>query len=302
MIRWLAAIVLATGCSVAAADHERLGDEAYREGNYGRALGEYQTAQRTGARSRVWAKTAAAAIRAEDFGAAIDAYAELAREDPTRALEAAVGLERVAQAAERQGTAGIPAVTRAVLALRSINLGRPLGGLARLTLAGGAEPADALSLLPAAMAAAGSGRLVDSLLLRLAEAQRATVACEGAARTYRTLLRRTEDNRLRVAGRAGLAECALLLGGDALATSDGAGAERWFEVVLGIETGTSRGFQAQVGLGDARILQGDALGAAVAYQAVVSAPNAPDSLRGVAVAKLNGLGAAPTEPPADGEA
>ncbi len=298
----VAALWLAGGCTIAAADHERLGDQAFREGRWAKALGEYQAAQRSGVKTRVWAKAGSSAIRAEDFAAAVDAYAELARQDPTRAAEAASGLERVARAAERRGAAGNVAVAKAVLALRGIAPGRPLGRLALATLAAASEPSDAIGILPSALATAGSARGVDTLLLRLGDAQRATVACDGAARSYRTLLRRTEDGRLRVAARAGLADCALLLGQDALGVADGPGAEQWFDLVLGYETETARGWRARIGLGDARVLQGDALGAAVAYQTVASAPGVPDSVRAVAVAKLNGLGAASAEPPADGDA
>jgi hypothetical protein len=250
----------------------------------------------------VWATAGSSAIRAEECGAAVDAYSERARQDPTRAAEAASGLERVARAAERRGAAGNVAVAKAVLALRGIAPGRPLGRLALATLAAASEPSDAIGILPSALATAGSARGVDTLLLRLGDAQRATVACDGAARSYRTLLRRTEDGRLRVAARAGLADCALLLGQDALGVADGPGAEQWFDLVLGYETETARGWRARIGLGDARVLQGDALGAAVAYQTVASAPGVPDSVRAVAVAKLNGLGAASAEPPADGDA
>jgi hypothetical protein len=97
-----------------------------------------------------------------------------------------------------------------------------------------------------------------------------------------------------------LSECALLLGQDAVGVNNGAEAERWFEVVLGSAAGTERGWRAQLGIGDARMLQGDALGAAVAYQAVVSAGTVPDSLRAAAISKLNGLGAASPGPSPDG--
>ena len=302
MKRWLVVVAgFSAGCSAAAADHERLGDQAYREGEFARSLGEYQAAQRSGARSRVWAKAAAAATRAEDYTAAVAAYADLAREDPTRLMEAVVGLDRVARAAERAGN-GRAAVTKAVLRIRALVPGRPLGRLARSSLSDELEVSEALGLLPAALAAAGTARGIDSLLLKFADAQRATVACDDAAASYRTLLRRTNDARQRAVARGGLADCALLLGHDALSVQNGRAAERWFDLVLGFETETTRGIRARIGLGDARVLVGDALGAAVAYQAVLAASGVSDSLREVAVTKLNGLGAASTEPPADGGA
>jgi hypothetical protein len=102
--------------------------------------------------------------------------------------------------------------------------------------------------------------------------------------------------------RAGLVACAGLLGQDALAARQANVAEKWFDLVLGVETDGPVGWRAQLGLGDARLMQGDALGAAVAWQAVLSAAGVPDSLRESAQAKLNSLGAASTEPPAGGDA
>ncbi|MGE3617283.1 MAG: hypothetical protein AB7L66_15535 [Gemmatimonadales bacterium] len=289
------------GCSAAAADHERLGDAAYREGRFAAALDEYQAAQKNGGRSRVWAKAGAAAVRARAWGAGIDAFSALAGEDPGRVAEAAAGLERIAQLAETE-QGGEAAVARAVLALRALMPNRPLGRYSETTLAADPSVTETLGLLPAALAAAGSAREVDTLLLRYADAQRATVACEGAARSYQSLIRRTNDGRLRNQGRSGLVECALLLGQDALGGRNGAEAERWFETVLSNSQGTPSAWRAQLGLGDARLLSGDALGASVAFQAVASATAAPDSLRQGAVEKLNGLSAPAPTPPTDGAA
>jgi tetratricopeptide (TPR) repeat protein len=297
VVFWLGGLA---GCTVAAADHERLGDEAFRERSFAKALSEYQAAQQTGARSRVWAKIAAAAIEVEEYGAAIEAFDRLAQEDPTRAAEAAVGLERVAQLVERGGPSGYPTIATAIAALRRVAPTRPLGRLALVSMGAAVEPRDAVTLIPTAMATAGSPRAVDSLLLRLAEAQRITVACDGAASSYRTVLRRTDDPKIRSAARDGLADCALILGQDALSSRDDTAAESWFALVVQFEPETVRGWRANVGVGDARLLRGDALGAAVAYQAVLSAVGVPDSLREAAAAKLNSLGAAPPPPPTEG--
>lgn len=286
------------GCGAPAADHERLADLAFRDGNYVKAAIEYQAAQRSGARSRVWAKAAAASVKAQDFGTAIDALVELAREDPTRATEAAIGLEQIARLAERQGSGGIPMVAKAIMAIRAVAPGRPLGRLPLPAISGAVDPSEAIGIIPTAIATAGSARTVDSLLLRYAEAQRETIACDAAVKSFQTLLRRVSTGRLGISAREGLAECALLLGNDALAGQDGVAAERWFETVLAVAAGAPRGWTASIGLGDARLLRGDALGAAVAYQAVVSAAAVSDSLRQVALTKLNGLGAATVQPPA----
>jgi len=298
---WVLVLATAAACSVAAADHEQLGDAAFRERRYDKALAEYQAAQRSGARSRVWAKAGVAALKADDYSAAIDAFVELADADPSRVTESAIGLERAIRVAESRGPAGAEAVTRAVLAIRRIAPERPLGRLSELSLAQGeVGDADALGLLPPALATAANSRSTDSLLLRYADAQRAMVACDGAAKSYRTLLRRSTDGRLRDAARTGLVQCAVLLGQDALAARQAQTAEQWFQVVLGLETATPSVWLAQLGIGDARLQQGDALGAAVAYQSVVSAAGVSDTLRAAAVEKLNGLGAASTSPPSDG--
>jgi hypothetical protein len=90
--------------------------------------------------------------------------------------------------------------------------------------------------------------------------------------------------------------CALRLGLDALAGEQAEAAERWFEAAIAAAAATPSGWRAQIGLGDARLSQGDVLGAAIAYQTVVSAVGVPDSLAKLATGKLNALGGA--TPPA----
>ena len=73
----------------------------------------------------------------------------------------------------------------------------------------------------------------------------------------------------------------------------------WPTTSLGIFFKTSAsawGWRASVGLGDARLGQGDLLGAALAWQSVISAAGAPDSLVKLAAHKLNALGAASPNP------
>jgi tetratricopeptide (TPR) repeat protein len=293
-------LALAAGCRLPAADHERLGDLAFREGAFGRALAEYQAAQRGVPRARVWAKAGVAALRAREFGAAVDAFQALAGVDPTRAREAAVGLERTVDEALREG-ADRSVVARAVVALRTVDPARPLGRLARYPAAGrDLPPQELVRLLPAALANSGSGRAVDSLLLRYADALRTTTACEEAARGYQTVLRRADRTRLRGEAEDGLAFCGLQLGLDALAHEQAEAAERWFAAVIGAEPATVRGWRARIGLGDARLALGDALGAAVAYQGVLGAAGVPDSLRVLATERLNALGRASAGDPPGG--
>lgn len=297
-MRTVLVAVLLAGCGLAAADHERLGDQAYAEGRYPEALSEYRAAERAGARPRVWAKLGAAALAARDFAAAVEAYSRLADEDPTRVTEAATGLERSALQAERGGAAGVGTIAAAVQALRVVAPGRPLGRFA-LPPARGLGRAEALGVLPAALASAGSARAVDSLLVAYGTAQRLTTACEDAARTFRTALRRVRDPELRITAQDGLMGCALQLGLDALAAQRGEQAERWFETVLVTRASSESGWRSRIGLGDARLLQGDVLGAAIAYQTVISATGVPDSLAQLASRRLNSLGGAAAPPAAD---
>ena len=285
----LLAAVLISGCSTAAADHERLGDRAYREGRFADAMSEYRAAQKSGTRDRVWAKLGAAALRGRALGVAIEAYSALEHADPSRAAEAAAGLERVAHLAERGGSGDLMHLAGAVRALRTVAPGRPLGRFA-MAPGNGLPAAEALGALPAALASASDSRTVDSLLVAYGGAQRVVTACETATKTLRTVLRRTRDPGLRATASDGVSACALRLGLDALAAEQAETAERWFEAAIAAATASPSGWRAQIGLGDARLNQGDVLGAAIAYQAVISATGVPDSLAKLAGDKLNALG------------
>jgi hypothetical protein len=87
---------------------------------------------------------------------------------------------------------------------------------------------------------------------------------------------------------AGLVNCFFRLGATQLATAPDS-AEVWFRDVAGIDSTTPVGRAAMVGLGDARLRQGDLIGAALAYQTVLSSGDRSDSLSAVAAAKLNAL-------------
>jgi hypothetical protein len=284
------AAVLAAGCASAAADHERLGDHAYRDGRYLVAIAEYRAALRSRPASQVWAKLGNAALHERQLGTAVEAFAALRRSDPTRATEAAIGLERAAELAERGGASEVTYLAAAVRELRSIP-GRPLGRWA-LTSAAELGATDALGTLPAMLAAASRGRAVDSLLVLYGEAQRTTTACEAAIRTYRAVLRRSALAPQRAAAGAGIGACGLRLGLDALALNQGEAAERWLASAVEAVPSSPVGWRAEIGLGDARLLQGDVLGAALAYQSVLSARGLPDSLLAVARGKLDSLGSA----------
>jgi tetratricopeptide (TPR) repeat protein len=289
-------VLLVAGCSAAAADHERLGDRAYREGRFSTAMAEYQAALKSGGKGRLWAKLGSAALAERDLAVAIEAYSQLGASDRSRGAEAAAGLERVARLAERAGEGEVVHLAAAVRALRSVAPGRPLGRFA-LRTGSGLPPNEALGVLPAALATAVDGRLVDSLLVAVGAAQRLTTDCEGALRTLKTVLRRTRDAGLRRGASQGLGACAVRLGLDALATDQAENAERWFDQGARAAGASPWGWRASIGVGDARIGQGDLLGAAIAFQSVISAPGAPDSLVKMATEKLNALGSAAPVPP-----
>lgn len=291
----LLAVVLG-GCSLAAADHELLGDRAYREGRYADAVAEYRVAESSAGHPRIWAKLGAAGLHNREFSIAVEAYAALAAAEPTRAAEAAAGLERVAQAAQRGGRADVSHLAGAVRALRTVAPGRPLGRFALAPMTG-LPATEAIGALPPAIASAPDGRTVDSLLLAYGTAQRVTTACESATRTLKTVLRRSRDAGLRSLAASGLRSCALRLGLDALDAEQAEAAERWFEAALAGGAATPAGWRAAIGVGDARIRQGDILGGAIAYQNVISATGVPDSLMKMATDRLNALGGAtPPQP------
>jgi tetratricopeptide (TPR) repeat protein len=280
------------GCTSAAADHERLGDRAYREGNFAAAMAEYRAAAKGHGSARLYAKLGSVALHERDLGAAIEAFAALKEADPSRAAEAAVGLERAAYLAAHGGSAQVAQLAAAVRALRAVAPGRPLGRFAFASPAG-LDASEALGALPAALAAASEARAVDSLLVAYGESQRVTTACEAATHTFGIVLRRTRNSGLRTTSALGIGACALRLGLDALAAEQPDVAERWFESAVSAAPATPFGWRASIGLGDARVKQGDVLGAAIAYQTVLSAASVPDSLNKLAADKLNALGGAP---------
>ncbi len=291
-LRALLLALSAAGCASAAADHERLGDRAYREGRFSQAMAEYRAAQRSGGRARIWAKLGSAALHERDLGAAIEAFTQLEAADHSRNAEAAAGLERAAHMAERAGDIELAHLAAAVRSLRIVAPGRPLGRFA-LAPSSGLPATEALGVLPAALASAADARTVDSLLVAVGAAQRVTTDCEGASKTLKTVLRRTRDNGLRKTAAQSMGVCAVRLGLDALATQQPEAAERWFEEAVTAAGASPWGWRASVGLGDARLNQGDVIGAALAYQSVISATGAPDSLVKLATEKLNALGGAP---------
>jgi hypothetical protein len=285
-----AAAVWTLGCG-GQPDAERRGDAAYAQGQWTRALAEYRSVGDKAA-PRVWAKTAAAALHAGELGRAADAYLHLAGEDPTRLPEAAEGLETVSRAAERAGRT--EAMEQAVVGLQAIAPERVPGRYAlRLAQQQGADPAELINLLPGAIAAAPDAGTVDSLLAVHARLLRQTAGCGQALLQYRAVVRRAQDSALRATARQGAADCALALGERAAAAGRPADAALWYAEAARADSSSETGRRALLAYGDVRVVQGDTLAAALAFQAVAADSAAPDSVTRTARLRLQRIGLDP---------
>ncbi len=289
MKRWALPLVFLLACNGSAADHERLGDTAYGQGEYATALDEYRTASRNEADARLWAKLGAAALKAGEYREAAQAYERLASADASRVTEAARGLEQVARAADQAGV-GL-ALAESVEDLRRL---APERVSPRYTIAlvksGRLEPAQAVGIGPNALAAAGDASAVDQMLVQFGTALQSTTACADAADVYQTVLRRSRDAALRQRAATGLGVCGMQLGLEALLLQKPEIALQWFGRVVATDSLSEAGRRALIGMGDARIAQGDLLGATIAFQDAMK-PGASDSIAAMASARLAQLGA-----------
>lgn len=263
---------------------EGAGDRSYAEGRYQEALAAYAPVAQTEPSARLWAKVGVTALRLGQLREATAAYRALAQIAPERTDEAAEGLDLVIVAAERRRDDG--ALAEAVEALRAVAPDRPLGRHA-LSLMQVADGPVASSDFAAALAAATDARTVDSLLVRQADAMAGSGECSGAVPLYQSALRRSGRSGSPSA-ETGLVNCFFRLGSAQL-TSAPDSAEAWFRSATGVDSTTPIGRSAMLGLGDARMRQGDLVGAALAYQTVLSSGERSDSLSVLAAARLNAL-------------
>jgi hypothetical protein len=285
-------IVLLSGCGDAGG-HERKGDQAYGEARYGQALAEYRVVLTDDPDARVWAKAGAAALHTGNLEVASDAYLRLAAEDPTRAAEAAEGLNAVARAAERVNDA--KRLQAAVVGMGAIAPDRSIGRYAlELIRRPGAEATDLVGVLPGAIAVAPDAETVDSLLVVYATAVRETSGCGQALPAYQAALRRTKLEILRNRAEEGVAACSLMLGLQSESAGQLEDAVLWFAAAIRTDSNTIVGRRALVGYGDARLRLGDPIAAALAYQAVVSDEVQSDSIHQMAVDRLRDLRVAPS--------
>lgn len=288
----VALLGMVAGCGQAR-DHERKGDQAYGESQYSQALAEYRQALDRDPDARVWAKAGAAALHTGDLDAASDAYLRLAAEDPTRAAEAAEGLDAVARAAERAGDAR--RLQTAVVGMGAIAPDRSIGRYAlALIRRPGAEATDLVAVLPGAIAVAPDAETVDSLLGVYGTALRETSGCDEALPIFQAALRRTKLATLRARAEEGVAGCSLMIGLQSESAGKLEDAALWFAAAIRVDSSTIVGRRALVGYGDARLRLGDPIAAALAYQAVVSDGVQSDSIHQMAVGRLQDLRAAPS--------
>lgn len=292
----MCALVLGTACS-GAGDHERLGDQAYGQAQYNEALTQYTSVLGSSPDARVWAKLGAAALHGGKLQKASDAYIRLAAEDPSRAQEAAEGLEAVVRAAADRGTES-GALQHALSGLLAIAPERLTGRYAMLLATRpGTGSAELVALLPGAIAAAAEPAAVDSLLTLYGSALKATAGCGQALLQFRAVLRRSSDSTVRAKARSGTAACAFALGERADSQGKFLDAALWFAEAARADSVSPVGRRASLRSAEARLTQGDTIAAAIAFQSVISA-GATDSAGQIAAARLRALGivAAPGDP------
>jgi tetratricopeptide (TPR) repeat protein len=256
------------GCVGAAADHERIADQAYADGRHADALVEYRLALATeGGSARLRTKAGAAALYAGDLEVAAAQYVALGRGGgEAQAGHAADGLVRVANAAVEGGNQ--VALAAAIEGLQTIAPGRAVtfAGEVAAALGDVAQTPEALNILLYAAAVAPDAQAQDSLMLTYGTLLQRLGRCGDAAVVLEGLVRRQRDAEVARRARGGLVRCALRLGNAALDRGQPAAAERWFQLAATRGTGGSDARTAYLGLGDVRFALGDVMGAIEAYE------------------------------------
>lgn len=276
-----------------AVNHERLGDEAVAAENLTLAIAEYRASLQSGPRSRVLVKFGTVALGLGEWAEAIEAFRDLESTDPASSLQAATGLELAARGARRSGD--VTALRDAVMTLRTVAPERLEGRLAfSLALSGTLPPNEAVTILPHALSAAPDAERVDSLLLLYGQAFQEVAACEDAIRIYQTLLRRSRAERDQAA--ASMAECAVTLGDDATSLDRVEAAEEWYSLALEVDSGSSVGRRALLGVAGTRVAAGDTVAALDALESIIAHGAPTDSLSQLALQQLSALGVGAANP------
>jgi hypothetical protein len=280
---WLGILLLA-GCSAAGGDRERRGDVAWHEARWSDAINDYRA---SGDSPRVLAKLADALLQSGALLESAEAWTKLGAEAPDRADEAAAALNRVAELAAQDGREA-PLVA-AILGLRRVAplwpVGRLAGRLGRTTGTSADRNAD---LVPALLASMQGRAAADPLLLRLGQADRARGACDAAIPLLEGVMRRTASGEVHDSASVTLGWCELATAMNALQAQRNGEAELWFVRAAHRDAASAVGRRAQLGLGDARIAQGDTVGARTAWQEVAAAAPA-DSVSQLALTRLSQL-------------
>jgi tetratricopeptide (TPR) repeat protein len=290
-------LLLSLSCTRSAANHEELGDRAYAAGSYADALAEYELGRKANASSAtLLAKVGAAAMHAEDYELAAEAYRTLAKRDRSRVDEAADGLDRVARAALAANDR--TALASALTGLREVAPRRPLGRyvvLAALDAVNRGDTAESRALLPVAAASAVDAARADSLLFVYGMTLVRVRDCSTAVRVFEGVVRRERAAAVVESAREGLGLCALAQGQIALEQGHPADAEAWFRraTAPGASPDVVRG--AFLGLGDVRLAQGDIAGATESYRQALAGGTPGDTISQRAQEKLNALGKAEPE-------
>jgi len=286
--------MLTCACARSASDHEELGDRAYAAADYRSALAEYQLGLKAHAGSAsLDAKLGAAALHTQDYFAAAEAYRALARDDRSRADEAADALERVVRAA--LGTNDRGALASALTGMREIAPTRPLGRyatLAALDAVDRGDTATALALLPVATAASADPARADSLLYLYGMALVRVRDCTTAVSVFEGVIWRKRAPVVAESAREGLGLCALVEGQLALEKGRPADAEDWFRRATAPGASPDVVRAAFLGLGDVRLAQGDVAGALESYQQALAGGTPGDTIAQRAQEKINSLGKA----------
>jgi len=298
-VRRLAAVLLAVtlACTRSAANHEELGDREYSAGAYADALAEYQLGLKANPGSAALdAKLGAAALHTGDYAVAADAYRALARDDRSRADEAADGLERVVRAALTANDRSV--MVSALTGLREVAPVRPLGRyvtVAALDAVDRGDTAGALALLPVAAAAASDPGRADSLLFAYGMSLVRVRDCSTAVRVFEGVIRRQRAPTVVESAREGLGLCALVEGQSALEAGHPADAEAWFRRATAPGASSDVMRAAFIGLGDVHLAQGDLDAALESYQQALVGGTRGDTLAQRAQEKINSLGKAGPE-------
>lgn len=277
--------LVACGACAQGGHRERDGDRLYLRGQYAPALQVYSSLAASGDDARLWAKTGAAALHTGQLDSAAAAFLALASADPTRRSEAGDGLAEVARLAVRAGK--MSTLDTAVAGLARVAPERPVTGYAYALVRGGTlTPGSLARMLPLAMAGAPDAGTFDSLLLQYGALMAGRAACADAAYAFHAVMRRSTDAGMKDSAGTGYATCSLRLGLEAMDSGQVIDADRWFGRASRADPVGWTGRRALVGLGDARLKQGDPIAAAIAWQRAITAGAAGDSLAQLARGRL----------------